>query len=606
MAPIKKKTNTVRNVVRMIPTPATTAVSNIVDFILDPSVETGIKSMLSPLSPISKMFNMAYTFGNIDSEEQNQDQTNTQPTNKYNRKDKVAAIDKYVTKHNRNVEATRKAVQDAMARKASEYNRQVESRQNQNNLGKTSFTLNTDNQGIKNNTNIKNQNSSNFDVQAFQNWVLQRNAFNTSKGYSNSNFSLGKYGADGIMGKYTRNAYNALKDEYNRYLKSGNKNYQDFYNKHIYIPMQDTNITKTEINPQLELEPASINNVDVLNLDNTTKFALGGRMIPKYQFGNIFSRITNNSLPTNVFNNVVSTLPLIPFSTVPVKENAIAYTLSRIINSKINEYRSKQQNQNWNQHTLQTMTDWYKQPVESGKFVEYANSGVKSAVDEAKSSSATGTETATTPRAASTGTSAGTGAGTTGTTGTTGTGAGTTPEAAKTEATKPESLTYEQVLKNNTDAISDRIGSSAFRGAYRDAINKALKTKDYYYKGQGSQIFDFKLPDGTVVDFDYLNNKENNLLNRKGLLKAGAMRKLAKRYNNAGVDIARQRMLGPIGVSTIGVTSPAVSQPSNQGPDLGGMQAEVNKYAEQERELELSPVYNEGVNPYGIIPWKNE
>lgn len=185
---------------------------------------------------------------------------------------------------------------------------------------------------VNRNTDVNN----NFNIKAFQNWVLQRNKFWKSRDYNNNVYSLGKFGADGIMGKYTRNAYNALKNEYNKYLKSGMKTYSNFYNKYIYKDptdliermndryeilnansqvndILDTTIPKVEFNPiepythdeyvnnklnimrQYRTNPTpqennhNVTENDMIGLKNTTLFKFGG-MIPKYQNGSLFEK----------------------------------------------------------------------------------------------------------------------------------------------------------------------------------------------------------------------------------------------------------------------------------------------------------------------------
>lgn len=134
-----------------------------------------------------------------------------------------------------------------------------------------------------------------------------------------------------------------------------------------------------------------------------------------------------------------------------------------------------------------------------------------------------------------------------------------------TETTEQqEPVTYKQILAQNNNTIGNRIKNSAFRGEVKDALNQALQSTDYYNNGQGSKVFDFELPDGTVVDYNYL--ADNGLLNRKGLLKAGAMRKIARNYKNAGIEIARQRMLGSLGseINTINGGNPVIPFVNNQ------------------------------------------
>lgn len=113
-------------------------------------------------------------------------------------------------------------------------------KQNQQSYNKSSQKYNKD---IQTNP-IQNPQSSakkfnNFNVRAFQNYVNQRNGFWKSRGYNDKIISLGKTGVDGIWGRYTAAAYNVLKNEYNQFLKSKSKSYQDFYNKYLYKSGQD-------------------------------------------------------------------------------------------------------------------------------------------------------------------------------------------------------------------------------------------------------------------------------------------------------------------------------------------------------------------------------
>ena len=114
------------------------------------------------------------------------------------------------------------------------------------------------------------------------------------------------------------------------------------------------------------------------------------------------------------------------------------------------------------------------------------------------------------------------------------------PETIKPEEQKQ--VTYSDILLQNTDTIKNSIFNSGWRGAFKDSLNRALQTPDYYNNGEGTQVFDFELPDGTIINYDYLSG--NGLLNKHGLLKAGAMRKLAKNFRQQGRNIAQQRYVG--------------------------------------------------------------
>lgn len=181
---------------------------------------------------------------------------------------------------------------------------------------------------------------------------------------------------------------------------------------------------------------------------------------------------------------------------------------------------------------------------------------------------------------------------------------GNTAETVKpeSETIKPEEqkqVTYSDILLQNTDIIKNRIFNSGWRGAFKDSLNRALMTPDYYNNGDGTQVYDFELPDGTIVNYDYLS--ENEMLNKHGLLKAGAMRKLAKNFKQQGRNIAQQRYIGignqqilnnstPVvniadtyepnyGIKMIGATTPAL------GPDWNGMKNEVEKYQQKEPDI---------------------
>lgn len=124
---------------------------------------------------------------------------------------------------------------------------------------------------------------------------------------------------------------------------------------------------------------------------------------------------------------------------------------------------------------------------------------------------------------------------------------GNTAENAKSEheIIKPEEqkqVTYSDILLQNTNLVKNRIFNSGWRGAFKDRLDEALQTPDYYNNGEGTQVFDFELPDGTIINYDYLSG--NGLLNKHGLLKAGAMRKLAKNFKQQGRNIAQQRYVG--------------------------------------------------------------
>ena len=181
---------------------------------------------------------------------------------------------------------------------------------------------------------------------------------------------------------------------------------------------------------------------------------------------------------------------------------------------------------------------------------------------------------------------------------------GNTAETVKPESEiiKPEEqkqVTYSDILLKNTDIIKNKIFNSGWRGAFKDSLNRALMTPDYYNNGDGTQVYDFQLPDGTIVNYDYLS--ENEMLNKHGLLKAGAMRKLAKNFKQQGRNIAQQRYIGignqqilnnstPVvniadtyepnyGIKMIGATTPAL------GPDWNGMKNEVEKYQQKEPDI---------------------
>ena len=178
---------------------------------------------------------------------------------------------------------------------------------------------------------------------------------------------------------------------------------------------------------------------------------------------------------------------------------------------------------------------------------------------------------------------------------------GNTAETVKSkpETTNPEEqkqVTYSDILLKNTDTVKNRIFNSGWRGAFKDSLNRALQTTDYYNNGEGTQVFDFESPDGTIINYEYLS--ENGMLNKHGLLKAGAMRKLAKNFKQQGRNIAQQRYTGignqqilnnstPVvniadtyepnyGIKMIGATTPAL------GPDWNGMKNEVEKYQQKE------------------------
>lgn len=178
---------------------------------------------------------------------------------------------------------------------------------------------------------------------------------------------------------------------------------------------------------------------------------------------------------------------------------------------------------------------------------------------------------------------------------------GNTAETVKSkpETTNPEEqkqVTYSDILLKNTDTVKNRIFNSGWRGAFKDSLNRALQTTDYYNNGEGTQVFDFESPDGTIINYEYLS--ENGMLNKHGLLKAGAMRKLAKNFKQQGRNIAQQRYAGignqqilnnstPVvniadtyepnyGIKMIGATTPAL------GSDWNGMKNEVEKYQQKE------------------------
>ena len=88
---------------------------------------------------------------------------------------------------------------------------------------------------------------------------------------------------------------------------------------------------------------------------------------------------------------------------------------------------------------------------------------------------------------------------------------------SESEITKPEEqkqVTYSDILLQNTDTIKNRIFNSGWRGAFKDSLNRALQTPDYYNNGEGTQVYDFELPDGTIVNYDYLS--KNEMLNKHG------------------------------------------------------------------------------------------
>lgn len=173
------------------------------------------------------------------------------------------------------------------------------------------------------------------------------------------------------------------------------------------------------------------------------------------------------------------------------------------------------------------------------------------------------------------------------------------PEPETTKSEEQKQVTYSDILSQNTDTIKNRIFNSGWRGAFKDTLNQALMTPDYYNNGEGTQVFDFELPDGTVVNYDYLSG--NGMLNKHGLLKAGAMRKLAKNFKQQGRNIAQQRYVGvgnqqvlpnaaPVtnivdtyepnyGIRMIGTTTPIL------GPDWNGMKNEVEKYQQKEPDI---------------------
>ena len=86
------------------------------------------------------------------------------------------------------------------------------------------------------------------------------------------------------------------------------------------------------------------------------------------------------------------------------------------------------------------------------------------------------------------------------------------PETIKPEEQKQ--VTYSDILLQNTDTIKNRIFNSGWRGAFKDSLNRALQTPDYYNNGEGTQVYDFELPDGTIVNYDYLS--KNEMLNKHG------------------------------------------------------------------------------------------
>ena len=173
------------------------------------------------------------------------------------------------------------------------------------------------------------------------------------------------------------------------------------------------------------------------------------------------------------------------------------------------------------------------------------------------------------------------------------------PESETIKPEKQKQVTYSDILLKNTDIIKNKIFNSGWRGAFKDSLNRALMTPDYYNNGDGTQVYDFQLPDGTIVNYDYLS--ENEMLNKHGLLKAGAMRKLAKNFKQQGRNIAQQRYIGignqqilnnstPVvniadtyepnyGIKMIGATTPTL------GPDWNGMKNEVEKYQQKEPDI---------------------
>ena len=173
------------------------------------------------------------------------------------------------------------------------------------------------------------------------------------------------------------------------------------------------------------------------------------------------------------------------------------------------------------------------------------------------------------------------------------------PESETIKPEEQKQVTYSDILLKNTDIIKNKIFNSGWRGAFKDSLNRALMTPDYYNNGDGTQVYDFQLPDGTIVNYDYLS--ENEMLNKHGLLKAGAMRKLAKNFKQQGRNIAQQRYIGignqqilnnstPVvniadtyepnyGIKMIGATTPTL------GPDWNGMKNEVEKYQQKEPDI---------------------
>lgn len=624
-------------------------------------------------------------------------------------------------------------------------------------------------------SNISNLNN-NFNVRAFQNWVLQRNKFWKLKGYNDKVYSLGKFGVDGIMGKYTRTAYNALKNEYNRYLKSGMKNYSNFYNKYIYKDpsdllermndsyeilnansqvndLFDTTIPKVELNPvepythdeyvnnklnimrQYKTTPTPQENNhnvlenDMIGLKNTTIFKFGG-LIPKYQYGGNYSSIKDSE---NYWNNYLANTgykakyteenPLLgllwPFGTPKNTYedyrkqyiNVFYNKLEKDFNNQVprstliqNPLISKAfernfniwwKNQNFGAMIPETSADriykgdgsiegkdlnstvkyrpgyiydngWIKintndktqkstqginfsrfqfkklggiikasggwrvgdsskgekedqiygtvkgqkvtfdvkdgEPIywtwttdnngthytahkflmtdqdiaelnaiakSVGRTSFFKNTNIKSkpyyyfnaqrtparqaVINQPTNANQPVKQTApsnqnfdlsennplvqeflnkngyvkSTPTDVSKN--------------------GNISETVKpeSETIKPEEqkqVTYSDILSQNTDIIKNKIFNSGWRGAFKDSLNRALMTPDYYNNGDGTQVYDFELPDGTIINYDYLSG--NGLLNKHGLLKAGAMRKLAKNFRQQGRNIAQQRYVG--------------------------------------------------------------
>lgn len=593
---------------------------------------------------------------------------------------------------------------------------------------------------VNRNTDVNN----NFNIKAFQNWVLQRNKFWKSRDYDNNVYSLGKSGVDGIMGKYTRNAYNALKNEYNKYLKSGMKNYSNFYNKYIYKDptdllermndeieilnanaqvndILDTTIPKVEFNPvepythdeyvnnklnimrQYKTDPTpqennhNVTENDMIGLQKTMIFKYGGG-IPKYQNGSLFEKgmsyvsnairqardsefvegadrevgqnITGNNVGRFILNRIANNLdpnstlfgwrmppgirtilgsPVTLASLVPtINPSSIGLGILQYASDKLyeesNENQNKQQKSNiqtqnkpqtksnysqiqlrklggiikasggWrvadpskgekegqiygtvNGQTVTFGTDKSGYPVyftwttdNTGKkhFVPHRFKLTDRDIWELKKIEPSlipndieqkdyyygyvnNQSSPTVPLNASTQTPSASAKfdlsennplvqeflkknGYVKSTPTDASKNGNIVETIKPkpETTKPEEqkqVTYSDVLLQNTDTIKNRIFNSGWRGAFKDSLNRALMTPDYYNNGDGTQVFDFELPDGTIVNYDYLSG--NGMLNRRGLLKAGAMRKLVKNFKQQGRNIAQQRYVG-VGLNPI-------------------------------------------------------